>query len=319
MNGVPIHYVLLLVSAYGLNLNLKIKDPFTTNIRDDDIGFPKRHIDDGEIEDEFRMTEQDRMKCGQHSDMYNSDCLKFLHIPKHAGTSIEAWSEIRGYRWGRHYLHQGLHRPRKDPLVMGPVVALAPWHAPPDYFTMNPYRGFHTFVVVRNPYDHMISEFRCKYFGYYAARPPVPLTFDAGAGGALPMEPKVVSEAERHQWRQEATAVDLNKWIKKMLKHAPDWWWGHIASVKYVTDEHGNHTVPPNNILHLENLTEEFDDLISRYNMKPGPLPTSNSDEDVPQFLIDDLTNDTLVMIEDVFDEDFKAFGYEQITKKKKN
>lgn len=67
--------------------------------------------------------------------------LKFLHIPKTAGTSIENEAKNHGILWGR--FDKSLKR----------ICKSNAWHCPQD--TGNP-----TFCVIRNPYDRFISEFR---------------------------------------------------------------------------------------------------------------------------------------------------------------
>lgn len=41
------------------------------------------------------------------------------------------------------------------------------WHTPPFWFVDNPFQNKDTFTVVRNPYDRYISEYYCRYYGYY--------------------------------------------------------------------------------------------------------------------------------------------------------
>jgi len=40
------------------------------------------------------------------------------------------------------------------------------WHTPPSWFELNPYETTSTFTVIRNPYDRIISEYYCPYYGF---------------------------------------------------------------------------------------------------------------------------------------------------------
>ena len=76
--------------------------------------------------------------------------LKFIHITKNAGTSIENIGYKNKILWGRY-----------DPNYMNINIKnsfLEKWHAT-GYLNSN----YDYFCVVRNPYDRIISEFHCKY------------------------------------------------------------------------------------------------------------------------------------------------------------
>lgn len=75
--------------------------------------------------------------------------IKFIHITKTAGTSIEDVGLKHGFKWGRH----------DKSLDIMPLEGYAPWHIPPRFYKKkNPYTGKITFAVVRNPYDRILSE-----------------------------------------------------------------------------------------------------------------------------------------------------------------
>jgi hypothetical protein len=85
--------------------------------------------------------------------------IKFIHITKTAGTSIEAAGKRAGYLWGKGdaaYLKTFERRKFKNANV---------YHVPLRYFKRNPYEGFRLFTVVRNPYERCISEYYCPWMG----------------------------------------------------------------------------------------------------------------------------------------------------------
>ena len=73
--------------------------------------------------------------------------LKFIHITKTAGTTIEDEAKKHSILWGRHHKEYGWHHgllKHKSPTMVEKY----------DWFT-----------VVRNPYTRIISEFHCRFGG----------------------------------------------------------------------------------------------------------------------------------------------------------
>mmetsp|Transcript_20667 Transcript_20667/g.25380 ORF Transcript_20667/g.25380 Transcript_20667/m.25380 type:complete len:308 (-) Transcript_20667:328-1251(-) len=74
--------------------------------------------------------------------------LKFIHITKNAGTSIEELGLKEGIQWGQyHFKERGT------------------WHRPFPNNTKEFKSKYDWFFVVRNPYDRIISEYHCKWGG----------------------------------------------------------------------------------------------------------------------------------------------------------
>ena len=89
--------------------------------------------------------------------------LKFFHIPKTAGTAIEAAAGRHRIPWGSCLFN---HRPKRG-ICNYPEGGEWPrnvgwWHVPSQFFPVkgvNPYYGAELFAVIRNPYERMVSEF----------------------------------------------------------------------------------------------------------------------------------------------------------------
>jgi hypothetical protein len=73
--------------------------------------------------------------------------LKFIHITKNAGTSIEDVGFASGLSWGRHHTEYGF------------------WHVPFSTLPVALRAKYDWFLVVRNPYDRILSEYYCKWGG----------------------------------------------------------------------------------------------------------------------------------------------------------
>jgi len=96
--------------------------------------------------------------------------LEFVHVPKTAGSSIEAAAARAGVVWGachsmRRMAHcSPLREKTKNSTAWGEKYSLwqgrdESWHLPPWSFTKeaNPYSGRTTFGVVRSPFDRLVS------------------------------------------------------------------------------------------------------------------------------------------------------------------
>lgn len=87
--------------------------------------------------------------------------LKFSHVTKTAGTTIENEAKKRNILWGRFDKEYGW------------------WHGTLKSKPANLVNQYDWFTVVRNPYTRIISEFHCK-FGGMGAKPKKMLEFSKG-------------------------------------------------------------------------------------------------------------------------------------------
>ena len=158
--------------------------------------------------------------------MENPISLRFLHIPKNAGTSIEEAGLTIMQKWGKY------DTKLKN---MNDVHA---WHVPQPI-------GKNAFCVIRNPFNKLLSEFRHE----------VILAFNHNSTKFSP--------------NAHYNAESLNKWLEISLKKVhqnPHHIDNHFLPQHYYA-EHCNH------ILLFENLQEDFDALLEKYNVPSTKLP----------------------------------------------
>ena len=82
--------------------------------------------------------------------------LKFIHITKTAGTSIEDAGNKVNILWGR------FHTEYK---ISDPTETRAPWHKCFSLLDPSIINKYDWFTVVRNPYDRILSEYYCNHTG----------------------------------------------------------------------------------------------------------------------------------------------------------
>ena len=192
--------------------------------------------------------------------------LKFLHIPKSAGTSLENIANDHGFKWGR-FDREYLQRFKSNV-----ETNINVWHRPLHFFSLNPYQNYRVFAVIRDPYDRIISDF--KYLGV-----------KKGWGSSV---------------------EDLNLWIPRLMEELainPMKYDGHfIPQSRFLT--HG-HRKMVDHILQFENLTEEFNDLMVKYDL---PMRLTRHDNPSNGLVTsDDLTLKNKQLIYHYYKEDFRG------------
>lgn len=224
--------------------------------------------------------------------------LKLVHISKCAGTALENWGSEHGFSWGKRW--PAIGRARKLGLLAPHEERMktVPWHVPPRCFVHSPYKGFINFTVVRNPYDRVISEFRCPWVG-----------FNAPVRGSL----------VRKKLRKRATPAQLNRWIREKLSKGvarPPFTNGHwIPQYLYVFKGDGKRVVSKANVVRFEALTDGMAALFRRHGLGDFPCAalTKTNASEMPKFDVGHLDGTTCRLIEQVYAEDFKQFGYKRL------
>jgi hypothetical protein len=185
--------------------------------------------------------------------------LKFIHITKCAGTAIENAGKTHNVNWGRFHKEYGWwHRIFTD--VYKHIRDKYDW-----------------FVVVRNPYDRILSEYYCKW---------------GGVGINI-----------------HDTAKKMNQFLIEKINKRNMSGEHYTEQYKYIVPDSTIH------IIHFENLEEEFNKLMKEYNLEHIKLEKTNSRPDNLKFKIDDFSNELINLINKIYDKDFTTFGYTKINR----
>ena len=193
--------------------------------------------------------------------------LKFIHITKCAGTYIENIGIKHGYKWGRFHKEYGLNTHCSEP-----------WH---NYIIPDSIKNkYDWFMIIRNPYHRIISEFYCKW----------------GFGG--------YKRIKNH------TIQSMNDFLKKQIHNRDKLSQGgghYTEQYKYI--EHN----PNSTIIHYENFVEELSSLFKKYNIHI-PLEFKIEPKIKKQtFTINDFDSELIELINKVYSKDFELGGYTKI------
>ena len=215
-------------------------------------------------------------------DMSNTNQkLKFVHISKCAGTIIEDIAKDNGIFWGRYDVQ--LCKENLLPKwsrIKSDYYHLVPNCYQPNIYNLDNSNDMKTFCVIREPYSRIVSEVFCNWIGIFKKN-------------------------------SNPTVLDYNNHIEKYLNfvetrfNLQHWWPQH----KFIYDADGNKMV--DYILRMDNLNQEFNDLMREYNL---PLQlNSKTNESNKMYGLEDIFINNLNKINRLYQKDFELFGSEMI------
>lgn len=189
--------------------------------------------------------------------------LKFIHITKCAGTFIEDIGQKHGINWGRFHTEYGY------------------WH---DFFEKKSpslKNKYNWFMVIRNPYDRIISEYYCEWGG-------------------------IGKKNITH------TKEQFNNFLIYKIKNRILSGEHYSEQFKYLDK---NIDI---NIIKFENLNKELDSLFKKYNIPINiydyrKTNTKESKNKALKFTKEDFSAELINLINEVYNNDFKEFNYEKI------
>jgi len=211
--------------------------------------------------------------------------LEFLHIAKNAGSAIVHSAAKAGINWGACHFKTCEHT---SPDIITNAYRPSIWHLPISELPSNLYGDDAAlFAVVRNPYDRCLSKF------YYDNRRHTSL------GRLMPS----INEEDY-----------LNGWIKSNLKAKMDqdiFVSFFFPAYDYVFDKDtGNQVV--DYILRYEKLGDDFDQLMKEFSLDIT-LGKRNARHSSATLGVENLSNESIQIINDYFYNDFIAFGYDMM------
>lgn len=187
---------------------------------------------------------------GVENSSITNTSLKFIHIPKNAGTTIVSSGRKAGMAWT-------LNGPR---IVMPDGNLCGLHHTPPWYVGGAPFKGANTFCVKRHPFSRLLSE-----YGFMIKRKTGCSRWRALYKWTC-FEPRVFDGTE-------CSPAGFNQWLTSVIDRMD-------RGVRYSNDchlvpqvEYIFGTKPPyhkwcKHILPSENLTSSFDELARSYNLQ---------------------------------------------------
>jgi hypothetical protein len=195
--------------------------------------------------------------------------LKFVHITKTAGTSIEEIGKANGINWGKFHKEYGF------------------WH---DIFSdkssvlKNKYNWF---MVVRNPFTRAISE-------YYFCCDKGNLTNDVNV-----FNEQLIQLLKTYQENKYKPYTGEPWWLSSSGHHFTE-------QYKYLD------SLTKINVLKFENLEEDFNNLMKKYNLNIRLNKHENKAKVNNPFTVSDLNNETKQLIVEIYKKDFETFGYSE-------
>jgi hypothetical protein len=203
---------------------------------------------------------------------YNKKELKFIHITKNAGTYIEDTAKKSNILFGRHHTE---YRNNKD--------NGAPWHHIFPNINKNVKDKYDWFMVVRNPYTRLLSEYYCQWGG--------------------------IGNKNINHTKKEMNNYLINNIKNREKKKVPR---GHyIEQYKYLDGDYNIH------IIKYENLIPGLKKLYKKYNLNIvltyKQINSAKEKNNIQKFTTKDFNNELLNIINNVYSKDFEIFNYNNL------
>jgi hypothetical protein len=195
----------------------------------------------------------------------------FIHIPKNAGQSIEAF-------FGRKWTPSAEARSKNPEMWPERFQRHTPWTRYERVYKTHTYRAF---AIIRNPWSRIVSSYtyeqKMAQKGIGLEKPNRKLLT---AGGSFE---DYVRNADRDSFFVRPQAF----WLRNAA--------GQIATI---------------DLLRFENLAEEFQRLARKYNLKDGTLPHINRSTTGHKHYSEYYTTATRKLVTELYAEDIELFGY---------
>jgi hypothetical protein len=224
-----------------------------------------------------------------HVPVYRDHRVAHIHIPKTAGTSIERqFADLGDMHWNRSSWYGRIRRPDRwyedHHLTLRELWSLS----------LGDIRGLDAFAVVRNPYQRLISEYRWRHQLVFKQQVPELTAFETFA--------EMVAAVPRdlaHNWGRYIAVADRDH-ANILIHLRPQW--------QYVCDP-GGRPDPSVEIVRFERLRDDLEPLYRRWGVATRPFGGPRPPVDLAEYY----TDESLAVVNTVYDRDFEWFGYERV------
>lgn len=260
--------------------------------------------------------------------------LEFVHITKTGGSAVEKVGAGEGIIWGAcHYMNlTEVGCDKADIEYIAPnyqsYALTSPWHTPPKLLkkyveaAQYPYTDAELFVVIRNPYDRIISEYYCPWLGFQAKYrknvkkdkdPNDPVNLNWWVQNMVSTLKNATEEFEMKNKDgimklEQSKGVNEDKYILAQ-KH-------YVNQAEYVFD--GDEVIVQH-LVHYEDLGKEFDALMAKFGIDatmPSKEKSGVYTNNEKKLSYKDLDSKSIKMINDFAKPDFEKFGYKMVDDK---
>lgn len=209
----------------------------------------------------------------------------FVHVPKTAGAAAQRMLTPYAIEQERTLMRS---LKRRLPFREDPSKVHFRTHEPAVYIRkkLGPeaYAGFHSFAVVRNPFDQAVSHF--EYMKQYRSE-------------------RIAASFEHISFRDylKMRLTPFRPW-HRIFVHLPD-------QAYFVVD--GRDNIIVDRILRFENLNRDLDALFAHLGLDPGPLPEFNvtkSRKRGGDRLSSYYGAEEIALVQELYERDFRVFGY---------
>ena len=198
--------------------------------------------------------------------LYMVKQLKFIHITKTAGTSIEDIGSTNNIKWGRfHTKYRSIYKK---------YINYEPWHCIFKYLPISLKYKYDWFMVVRNPYTRIISEFHYDLL-------------------------RCINNLYIYDKKMFNHFIQLK--IISRLKEG-----SHYTEQHLYYDNDKNIKI---HVLKFENIKEDFNQLMRQYNLNIK-LNIHVNKQKIKKFTVKDLNETSINLIKKIYKKDFEMFGY---------
>lgn len=214
--------------------------------------------------------------------------LKFIHITKNAGSSIE--NRGRHCYWGKYH---------KEYRRVG-------YHTPFPMLSLELREKYDWFMVVRNPYARIVSEMNCRFASNWGNR----LKHHSKAKLNELLRAKILQRNSETHFTGHFIEQHLyleSEWVFGKICETLGW---HGGGKKLGTKAVASGARV--SVLKYENLDEEFGALMKEYGLSVRLDGERANVCDNRLFELEDIDEESRVLIHEVYAKDFELFGYDK-------